>query len=204
MIDQLVLSKIAIERGGRSLFRGFDLSLEAGDTIALVGRNGSGKTSLLRVVAGLTRPAEGTVTFLHQSQQLDVDSARCGGLHLLGHLDGLKLQRTLRQELEFMVQWLGADRDRQAYAVERLSLAPLLDIQIRRLSAGQKRRAALSRLLIRPRPLWLLDEPLSPLDQPMRTIAGEIMAEHLSQGGMMIAAIHDPLPIPARMCEVGQ
>jgi len=98
----------------------------------------------------------------------------------------------------------GADRDRQAYAVERLSLAPLLDIQIRRLSAGQKRRAALSRLLIRPRPLWLLDEPLSPLDQPMRTIAGEIMAEHLSQGGMMIAAIHDPLPIPARMCEVGQ
>jgi heme exporter protein A len=90
-----------------------------------------------------------------------------------------------------------------AAACARLGLERLKNLEVRRLSAGQRRRVALARLIASPRPLWLLDEPLAPLDHPQRTAFGEIMRAHLDGGGMILAAVHDPLPCATRIVEVG-
>ena len=198
MIGQLDLADIAIRRGGRRLFSGVSLTLKAGEACALVGPNGVGKTSLLRAVAGLVAIEAGEIGF----GATEPAQARAEGLHFQGYQDGLKPARTAREELGFWSRWSGADASWAEAAAERLSLEPLLDLEIRRLSAGQRRRLALARLLAAPRPLWLLDEPLSPLDAAWRARFGEIMAEHLAGGGLILAAVHDPLPIPARPLEI--
>ena len=115
----------------------------------------------------------------------------------------MKGHRTARDELAFQTRWLGgADAD-VAEAADRLGLEPLLDLEVRRLSAGQRRRLALARLIAAPRSLWLLDEPLSPLDARWRQAAGELMQAHLDRGGIILAAVHDPLPVAARAVEIG-
>ena len=200
MITTLSIEALALARGERPLFSGFDLTLRSGEAVTLTGVNGAGKTSLLRAVAGLLRPVGGRVRFVGAQGELDADVARAGGLHLLGHHDGLKTARTAGEELAFWSAWLGGDG---ANAVERLDLAPLLGLEVRKLSAGQRRRLSLARLLAAPRALWLLDEPLAPLDAARRTRFGEIMGSHLAGGGLILAAVHDPLPIPARTVAVG-
>ncbi len=201
MITTLSIEALALTRGERPLFAGFDLTLRAGEAVALTGANGAGKTSLLRAVAGLLPPAAGTVRFLGGGGELEAEVARATGLHLLGHHDGLKTARTAAEELSFWSVWLGGGD--MAAAIERLDLAPLLALEVRKLSAGQRRRLSLARLLAAPRPLWLLDEPLAPLDAGRRTRFGEVMQAHLDGGGMILAAVHDPLPIPARVVAVG-
>lgn len=198
MISRLEISGVGLSRGGRVLFRGLDLSLEAGEACALTGRNGSGKTTLLRAVAGLVAPDAGTIGF----GATDPAQARAEDLHLLGHLDGLKTGRTAREELAFWSHWMGGSEAGARAAAERMEIVPLLDLEIRRLSAGQRRRLALARLIAAPRPIWLLDEPLSPLDAGWRSRFGEIMGEHLKTGGLILAAVHDPLPIAARALEI--
>jgi heme exporter protein A len=198
MISRLEISGLGLSRGGRVLFRGLDLSLEAGQACALTGRNGSGKTTLLRAVAGLVTPDAGTVGF----GAVDPAQARAEDLHLLGHLDGLKTGRTAREELAFWSRWMGGGEAGAKAAAERMEIAPLLDLEIRRLSAGQRRRLALARLIAAPRPIWLLDEPLSPLDAGWRSRFGEVMGEHLKTGGLILAAVHDPLPIATRTLEI--
>lgn len=192
-ITRLDIEDLALSRGGRRLFSGLNLTLEAGRACALTGRNGAGKTSLLRAVAGLIAPEAGQIGF----GALDPADARAAGMHLLGHLDGLKSGRTARDELDFWSRWAGGSEASARAAAARLELTNLLDLEVRRLSAGQRRRLALARLLAAPRPLWLLDEPASPLDAGWRTRLGEIMAEHLAGGGLILAAVHDPLPVPA-------
>ena len=128
--------------------------------------------------------------------------ARAEGLHTLGHLDGLKVSRTAWEELRFWVDWMGGNQASARSAVERLEISALLDLEVRRLSAGQRRRLALARLLAAPRPLWLLDEPLSPLDSTWRQRFGDIMAEHLAGGGLILAAVHDPLPLASLSLEI--
>jgi heme exporter protein A len=194
VISALSLREVAIRRGDRRLFAPASLELAPGEACALVGANGAGKTSLLRAIAGLIPPESGEIGF----GGIDPSQARSEGLHLAGHLDGLKPARPGREELGFWSRWCGADAAGQAVAVARLGLEPLLDLEIRRLSAGQRRRVSLARLLAAPRPLWLLDEPLSPLDAQWRERFGAIMAEHLAGGGMILAAVHDPLPIAAK------
>jgi len=198
VIAALELRGVALRRGGRRLFSGLDLSLAAGQACALTGANGAGKTSLLRAVAGLVGVEEGKIGF----GGTDAGEARAAGLHLVGHLDGLKPARTAREELGFWSLWQGGSAASAAGAVEALELGPLMDLEIRRLSAGQRRRLALARLLATPRPLWLLDEPLSPLDAGWRTRFGAMMQTHLSGGGMILAAVHDPLPIQAASLEL--
>lgn len=198
MITQLSLRGVSVRRGGRVLFTGVDLDLPAGRAAALTGRNGAGKTSLLRAVAGLVRSEAGEIGF----GGLDPAEARAEGVHLLGHQDGLKPGRTGREELDFWVTWCGGGEAQTQAAVQRLELATLLDLEVRRLSAGQRRRLALARLLAAPRPLWLLDEPMSPLDSGWRARFGQIMAEHLAGGGLILAAVHDPLPIAAVALEL--
>jgi heme exporter protein A len=194
----LQIEDLSLSRGGRRLFSGLHLRLEAGQACALTGANGSGKTSLLRAVAGLGAIDSGRIGF----GDADPAAARAAGLHLLGHLDGLKSSRTAGEELDFWTGWLGGTPAALEAAVERLELGRLVDLEVRRLSAGQRRRLALARLLSAPRPLWLLDEPLSPLDARWRAEALQIMAAHLESGGLILAAVHDPLPVAGLSLEI--
>lgn len=200
MISALIVRGLSVRRGERILFRDLAFELAAGEAIALTGANGSGKTSLLRAIAGLLRPEAGEILF---KDAAEADIARHEAVHLLGHADGLKGGRTALEELSFQAGWLGGDDEGVARAIEQLSLTPLLDLEVRRLSAGQRRRLALARLIAAPRPLWLLDEPMAPLDAARRTLLAEMMQRHLAGGGLILAAVHDPLPIPARVLEIG-
>lgn len=199
MISALSLSDLAVERGGRVLFAGLSVRVAAGEALALRGPNGSGKTSLLRAIAGLVRPDAGAIVF---EGSADAGDARRAGVHLIGHQDGLKPARSAREELEFQVRWSGGARGAAAGAAGRLGLGRQLDLEVRRLSAGQRRRLALARLIAAPRPLWLLDEALAPLDAGARAVMAEVMAGHLAGGGLIVAATHDALPIPARDLEL--
>lgn len=203
MIASLRIQNLALRRGERLLFEHFDLAVAAGEAVALTGRNGAGKTSLLRAIAGLIRSEAGHVTFEGEAGPLEADVARGEGLHLMGHQDGLKSGRTAREELAFQSAWTGAAPGAAETAVAALDLSRLLDIEVRRLSAGQRRRLALARLVASPRPLWLLDEPLAPLDAEQRVRFGELMRRHLAGGGLILAAVHDPLPLPTREASLG-
>jgi heme exporter protein A len=203
MIDRLAVENLSIARGERTLFAGLDAAVSAGEAVALTGANGAGKTSLLRAVAGFLHPAEGRVRFEQGGEAVEAEAARASGLHLLGHHDGLKPGRTAGEELHFWAAWTGATPAGVAQAVETFDLAPLMGLEVRKLSAGQRRRLALARLIAAPRPLWLLDEPFAPLDAARRALFGRLMAGHLAGGGMILAAVHDPLPIPAREITIG-
>lgn len=204
MLMGLRLENLALSRGDRVLFQDLNLELNSGEALALTGANGAGKTSLLRAVAGFIRPEQGQITPLDdQGSPLELEVFRAHHLHWLGHLEGLKSMRTARQELGFQCAFLGADRADMMRAVERLSLKPLMDLECRKLSAGQRRRLSLARLVAAPRRLWLLDEPLAPLDEAWRHSAGELIGEHLRDGGMVMAAVHDPLPYANRSLDLG-
>ncbi|MGA0605797.1 heme ABC exporter ATP-binding protein CcmA [Phenylobacterium sp. VNQ135] len=198
MIGELRISEASVRRGGRVLFEDVSLVLEPGEACALTGPNGSGKTSLLRAVAGLVRLEAGQVGF----GASEPAEARASALHFVGHQDGLKPARTVREELAFWGVWSGGTEAAAREAAEAFDLTRLLDLEVRRLSAGQRRRLALSRLTAAPRTLWLLDEPLSPLDAVWRGRLGEVMASHLAGGGMILAAVHDPLPVATKSLEL--
>lgn len=196
----LTVGGLTLARGERVLFRDFDLALASGEAVALTGANGAGKTSLLRALAGFLRPEAGVIAFA----DVGPAEARAKHLHWLGHLDGLKGARRAREELTFQAEWLGAEAAGIAAAVDVLALEPLLDLEVRKLSAGQRRRLAFARLVAAPRPIWLLDEPFAPLDARWRAALGLIMQAHLDKGGAILAAVHDPLPVPARAVEIGR
>jgi heme exporter protein A len=202
MIEALTLDRVAMRRGGRLLFEHLSLSLAAGEACALTGANGAGKTSLLRAVAGLAPLESGSVGF----GGLDLTEARSSGLHMVGHQDGLKPARTAREELSFWSRWCGGEAAGETEAADALGLEPLLDLEVRRLSAGQRKRLALARLIAAPAGVERAErlvEPLSPLDAGWRARFGEVMAAHLKGGGLILAAVHDPLPIAAKVLEIG-
>jgi heme exporter protein A len=190
---------LTVSRGERVLFRDLSFHIAAGEAVALTGANGAGKTTLLRTLAGFIRPDAGTVAFA----DLEPAQARANHIHWLGHLDGLKTGRRAREELDFHARWAGADADGIAAAIDVLALEPLLDLEVRKLSAGQRRRLAFARLVAAPRPLWLLDEPFAPLDARWRAALGLLMQTHLDKGGAILAAVHDPLPVAARALDIG-
>jgi heme exporter protein A len=203
MIAEVKVENLAIARGDRLLFEGLDFKLEAGQAMSLTGRNGAGKTSLLRAIAGFLRPLEGKIAFVGADGPLEADEARAGGLHMAGHQDGLKSNRLAEDEFLFQARWTGATAAGIARARAALDLDVIADLEVRKLSAGQRRRLSLGRLIASPRPLWLLDEPLAPLDAGHRSAFGKMMAEHVRGGGMILAAVHDPLPISTLSLEIG-
>jgi heme exporter protein A len=195
----ITADSLTVSRGERVLFRDLSFHIAPGEAVALTGANGAGKTTLLRTLAGLIRPDAGTVTFA----DIDPAEARAHRIHWLGHLDGLKTGRRAREELDFQARWTGANDEGIAAAIAGLALEPLLDLEVRKLSAGQRRRLAFARLIAAPRPLWLLDEPFAPLDTRWRAALGLMMQAHLDRGGAILAAVHDPLPVPARALDIG-
>ena len=192
-------TSLTVSRGERILFRDLSFHIASGEAVALTGANGAGKTTLLRTLAGFIRPDAGTVAFA----DIEPAQARASHIHWLGHLDGLKTGRRAREELDFHARWAGADADGIAAAIDVLALEPLLDLEVRKLSAGQRRRLAFARLVAAPRPLWLLDEPFAPLDARWRAALGLLMQTHLDKGGAILAAVHDPLPVATRALDIG-
>jgi heme exporter protein A len=195
----LVARDVAIARGARRLVSGLSFSLGRGEALVLTGPNGVGKTSLLRAVAGLVRPLAGTLEARLKGGQAIASAAlaRSDG-HLIGQADGLAPGRSGRGELAFLTAWNGGAMASALETATALGLARALDLPTRKLSAGQRRRLALIRLVAAPRSLWLLDEPLNALDANARAWLGETMRSHLARGGAILAASHEPLPAPAR------
>lgn len=199
---ELRIDDLVVERGGRTVVAGLSLAAGAGEAIVLTGPNGAGKTSLLRTVAGYIRPAAGTVA-LHGA---DDDAPPGERAHFIGHLDGVKARLTVRENLAFWCACLGeADAlDGVEAALAALDIAHLAGIEAGFLSAGQKRRLALARLVAVDRPLWLLDEPTVSLDGRSIEAFARTMQAHLGRGGIIVAATHVPLGLEAaRRVELG-
>ena len=198
---RLGAQKIALERGGRRLFSGLSFQVGAGEALVAVGPNGAGKSSLLRAIAGFLPLAEGSLVL----QGGDAEASLGEQAHCVGHADALKGALTAGENLEFWAGVLGGDPRRGAWlpALGRLGLAHVADFPVRALSAGQKRRVALARLLVARRSLWLLDEPTTALDAAAQSLFAEVMREHLGTGGLIIAATHAPLELAARTLVLG-
>ena len=187
---------LACLRGERAVFAGLSFRLAPGDALLLVGANGAGKSTLLRLLAGLLRPAAGTVLW-EGADALADRAAHAARLRYLSHQDALKPALTARENLAFFARLWGGEA---AAALAALDLLPLADLPARVLSAGQKRRLALARLALaplrQPAPLWLLDEPTVGLDAASVGRLGDLLARHRAAGGMVLAATHLPLPLP--------
>jgi heme exporter protein A len=191
MISSLTAEKLACARGERKLFEQLSFRVTAGQALAVEGANGAGKTSLLRVIAGFLTPSDGRLVVKIGDREIIEDEERGKLVGWLGHHDGLKPQLTVREQLHFYAALYGAAAD--ADVLNQVGLARQADLSCRYLSAGQRRRLALARLLVSNRPLWLLDEPFAALDTAGQALVGQLMARHCGSGGIIIAATHDPL-----------
>jgi heme exporter protein A len=190
---------LACQRGERLLFQSLDFQLAAGQALLLTGANGSGKSSLLRLAAGLSRPLDGEFHWDGQPIAREPDQHRKRVLYL-GHVDALKGGLTVQENLRFWADLADLPRQDLGHivetAIDRFDLAPLMDLPARFLSAGQRRRLMLSRLLLQPaetRPLWLLDEPTNALDSEAQQRLLALLLSHLAQGGLLILASHEAL-----------
>ncbi|MCK1651855.1 heme ABC exporter ATP-binding protein CcmA [Bradyrhizobium sp. 149] len=186
-------------RGGRHVFSGLDFEAGAGEAVAVVGRNGSGKTSLLRLIAGLLIPAGGTIALDGGDAELTLPE-QC---HYLGHRDALKPALSVAENLAFWADFLGGERLDAGESLATVGLDHAAHLPAAFLSAGQRRRLSLARLLTVRRPLWLLDEPTSALDVAGQDMFSGLMREHLARGGLIIAATHAPLGIDSRELRIG-
>jgi heme exporter protein A len=176
-------------RGDRRVFADLGFHLDAGELLAIRGPNGAGKTSLLRSIAGLVRLAAGRIELAGADPELTVAEQS----HYLGHHDALKPSLSVAENLVFWARYLGTGGMRPAEALETVGLATLAALPAGYLSAGQRRRLSVARLLAAHRPIWLLDEPTSALDAAAQARLADIMRRHLAGGGLILAATHGPL-----------
>jgi heme exporter protein A len=183
-------------RGGRLVFVGVSFALAAGAALIVRGPNGAGKSSLLRLLAGLLEPAVGLLSW-NGGPVRDDPAAHRGRLHLIGHGNAIKSALSVRENLRFAVALAGAPADGIERALESLDLAALAGVPSLYLSAGQRRRLALARLLAAPRALWLLDEPDAGLDAASRARLARAVAEHRAGGGIAVIATHGDLGVRA-------
>jgi heme exporter protein A len=181
---QLVAEGLACERGGRVLFQGLDFALTRGQALCVRGPNGAGKTSLLRLIAGLLAPSAGRIALE------GAEGSTREAVHLVTHHDAVKPALTAAENLSFWRAVMGAEGAPVSVALEALGLGPLADFPARVLSAGQRRRLALARLVAIKRPVWLLDEPASNLDAQGQTTLARVLGDHLAEGGIAVVATH--------------
>ena len=186
---QLKADNLACSRGGREVFAGLNFSLSGGEALVVTGRNGAGKSSLLRMIAGLVHVAGGRLALDGGEPDASIGEQS----HYVGHQDSVKPSLTVGENLKFWAQYLGAGEGTIEAALQAVDLAPLADLPAAYLSAGQRRRLSIARLVAVPRPLWLLDEPTSALDMPSQNRLADLMRSHLAGGGMIVAAAHGPI-----------
>ena len=186
---RLSASDLTCRRGGRDVFDGVSFSVASGESLTIRGRNGAGKSSLLRMVVGLVRIAAGNLALEGGDPELTVGEQA----HYLGHQDALKPSLSVAENLRFWSAFLGPVPTDTKEPLAAVGLDTLADLPAAYLSAGQRRRLSIARLLAVKRPLWLLDEPTSTLDAAARARLGEIMQAHLAGGGIILAATHSAL-----------
>lgn len=187
---------LSCERGGKPLFCDVDLHAEARTAAILLGANGTGKSTLLRALAGLTEPIAGEVRWGAARVSLRSFEWRTQLVyagHKSGHKDDLSVIENLALACE--LEDSGAGRSAQMEAIDRVGLTRRRTLQVKRLSQGQKQRLTLARLSLSRRPLWLLDEPTAALDADARTLLVEILSAHLAGGGVAVIATHDAIDL---------
>lgn len=201
---RLFARNVSIERSGRLVLADLSFGVDAGEAVVVTGPNGSGKSTLLAAIAGLLPLSSGTIDIDDLPQDDERNAAECA--HYVGHRDALKPALTLRETLAFWGALLGGDEAGASpeEALERVRLIHAIDFPAGFLSAGQRRRLSLARLLVAPRPVWLLDEPINALDARSQQELTALMEAHLAGGGMIVAATHAPLGLArARALDLG-
>ncbi len=190
---RLSVDNLSVSRGGRAVLDRLSFSLSSGQALIVTGPNGAGKSTLLRTLAGLL-PREGGAVALAGGP---ADAELPQQAHYLAHSDGMKSALSVEENLHFWSRYLGREPDRRSRSIDAalavVGLAHVAAAPFGVLSAGQKRRAALARLLVAFRPLWLLDEPLTALDRASREKFAAAMRDHCANGGLIVAATHEPL-----------
>jgi len=186
-------------RGGREVFSGLDFCAAAGEALAVTGPNGAGKTSLLRLIAGLLTGSGGSIDLDGGNGELTLPEQA----HYLGHRDALKPSLSVLENLEFWRDFLGGDGFDGQESLAAVGIDHTAQLPAAYLSAGQRRRLSIARLLAIRRPIWLLDEPTSALDAMGQTMFAGLMADHLKRGGLIVAATHAPLGIAAWELRMG-
>lgn len=176
---------LSIARGGRVLFEGLSFAVKPGDYVELRGANGAGKTSLLRALAGFLKQRSGRIEFCAEEEP-------ALAFHFIGHTNGLKPNLSARAHIMYWAGLFGAPPGWDI-PLQSVGLAGMSERLTRTLSQGQARRLALTRLLVAPRRIWLLDEPAAALDDAGRAMVGELIAGHCKHGGVVVAAVHEGL-----------
>jgi heme exporter protein A len=197
-------SALSVERGGRRIFADLGFRLNGGEALRVTGPNGAGKSTLLRAIAGLLPLAAGRIEVAPGSE-----ARRAELCHYVGHADALKPSLTAFENLAFLAALLATGSARPGApqveaALARLGLGAVADLPVAYLSAGQKRRATLAKLVAVLRPIWLLDEPLTALDLATQDVVTEIMTAHVAEGGILIVATHAPLAIATTELALGR
>jgi heme exporter protein A len=189
---QLVIDNLSVDRGARRVLSNLSLRIGAGEALILTGPNGSGKTTLIRTIAGFLKPVAGDIVL----EGSDPDRETAQYCHYVGHLNGVKPSLTVEENLAFWGAYLREPEKGPCTvteisdALEAFGLNALASIPVAYLSAGQKRRAGLARLLIAKRPVWLLDEPTVSLDAESSTRLAKQINHHVAMGGLVLAATH--------------
>lgn len=195
---KLVVESLSQTRGGQRIFSGLSLAVAAGEALVLTGSNGAGKTTLIRTLAGFLAPETGLVRL----EGIGDDTPLAEQCHFIGHLNGLKASLTVAENLAFWAEYLDGQSGpdvpgRVAQGLEAFEIGHLAAVPAGYLSAGQKRRAALARLVVTKRPLWLLDEPTSSLDAASSVLVRDAIDAHVARGGLAVVATHLDLGIAA-------
>ncbi len=186
---------LTLSRGGRVLFEGLSFAAAPGAYVEVQGSNGSGKTSLLRALAGLLKPRSGRIAF----EGVEEPSL---ALHYVAHANALKREASVRDHLHYWAGLFGGAAS-EDFVAQALDLGRVMSLPVRVLSQGQARRLALSRLIVAPRPVWLLDEPAAALDDAGKAALNELIASQRASGGIVVAAVHEALgPAPSQTLRV--
>jgi heme exporter protein A len=187
-------------RGGREVFSGLDFVISSGEALAVTGANGSGKTSLLRMIGGLLALAGGSIDLDGGEGELTLAEQA----HYLGHRDALKPALSVLENLSFWRNFLGGEVLDAGQSLKLAGIEHAAHLPAAYLSAGQRRRLSIARLIAVRRPIWLLDEPTSALDAAGQALFTDVMRDHLARGGLVIAATHAPLGIECRELRTGR
>jgi heme exporter protein A len=190
---RLLASELACIRGGRQVFSGLRLELAGGEALQVTGPNGAGKSSLLRLLAGLVQPSAGRIALEGGDPELTVGEQA----HYLGHQDAVKPALSVRENLGFWTNFLNGLAANVDDALAAVGLSAISHLPAGYLSAGQRRRLSIARLIAVQRPIWLLDEPASALDAAGQTMLAGLMEQHLTGSGLILAAVHGPIGLEA-------